>query len=497
MSYVVNGWACNSRRCRRNQGRNRAGRLYATQIISHDPATGAEVWRGRTGDIDDVVARARRAWPGWAAQSLSNRMEAMRRFANEVRKEAENLATSISRETGKPLWESRGEVENVIARVEVAIRAYADRTPQRKYDNGIQGTTAVRHKPHGVLAVIGPFSSPAHMPCGHIIPALIAGNSVIYKPSERVPASAELLMQCFTNAGVPTAVAQLLIGGPEHGQALALHDGVNGVLFTGSTDIGITLNRKLAARPDKFIALELGGNNPLVVLDTPLVSEAAVLVVQSAFSSAGQRCTSARRLIVKESMYDALVAEVKAMADRLIVGGAFDEPAPFMGPVIDNAAADGLVESFVYLMSNGGRAIKHMVRGNQDLPFLSPAIIDTTGVKDRPDIELFGPLLQVIKVDDLDSAIAEANATRFGLSAGLIGGGPQDYSKFWANVRAGVVNWNRPTVGAPMNAPFGGIGLSGNQRPTAYYAADYCAYPVTSAELEQPRATVGVGFRDG
>lgn len=470
--------------------------MSEAEIISHEPATGVEVWRGRAGDVDDTVARARRAWPGWAAQPLSNRMEAVRRFANEVRKEAENLATLISRETGKPLWESRIEVENVLGRVELSIRAYSERTAQRKYDNALNGTTAVRHKPHGVVAVIGPFSSPAHLACGHIIPALIAGNAVIYKPSERVPGSAEALMQCFTNAGIPTAVAQLLIGGPEHGQALALHEGVCGVLFTGSTDIGITLNRKLAARPDKFIALELGGNNPIVVLDTPLVSDAAVLIVQSAFSSAGQRCTSARRLIVKASIYDALMAQVKALADRLIVGSPFDEPAPFMGPVIDNHAADGLLESFVYLMSNGGRPIKHMVRPDQNRPFLTPAIIDTTGVRDRPDIELYGPLLQVIKVDDLDQGIAEANATRFGLSASLIGGTPQDYSKFWANIRAGVVNWNRPTVGAPMNAPFGGTGLSGNHRPTGYYAADYCAYPVTSAELEQPRATVGVGFKD-
>jgi succinylglutamic semialdehyde dehydrogenase len=470
--------------------------LSETELISREPATGAEVWRGKIGDVDDIVARGRRAWPAWAALPLSNRMEAMRRFANEVRKEAENLATLISREIGKPMWESRAEVESVVARVEIAIRASSERTPQRKYDNGLQGMTAVRHKPHGVVAVMGPFSSPAHLPCGHIIPALIAGNAVVFKPSERCPGSGELLMQCFTNAGVPAAVAQLLVGGPEQGQALALSGGIDGVLFTGSTDIGISLNRKLAARPDKFLALELGGNNPLVVLDTPLVADAAVLIVQSAFSSAGQRCTSARRLIVKASIYDALMAQVKAMADRLIVGAPFDDPAPFMGPVIDNAAADGLLESFVYLMSNGGRAIKHMVRPHPGLPFLTPAIIDTTGVKDRPDIELYGPLLQVIKVDDLDQGIAEANSTRFGLSASLIGGTPQEYSKFWANVRAGVVNWNRPTAGAPMNAPFGGVGLSGNHRPTGFYAADYCAYPVTSAELEQPRATVGVGFRD-
>ena len=154
-----------------------------------------------------------------------------------------------------------------------------------------------------------------------------------------------------------------------------------------------------------------------------------------------------------------------------------------------------MTESFVYLLSNGGKVIKNMVRLRENLPFLSPAIIDVTDMADRPDVELFGPLLQVIRIDDFDEAIAEANATRFGLSASLVGGSPQDYNRFWANIRAGVVNWNRPTNGASSAAPFGGIGLSGNHRPSAYYAADYCAYPVASTELDQPRATIGVGLR--
>jgi len=217
--------------------------------------------------------------------------------------------------------------------------------------------------------------------------------------------------------------------------------------------------------------------------------------VQSAFSSAGQRCTAARRLIVKSSLYDAAIAEVKALADRVIVGAPFDEPAPFMGPVIDTLAADGLTESFLYLLSNGGRAIKHLVRSDETLPFLSPAIIDTTAMKDRPDVELFGPILQVIRVDDFDEAIAEANNTRFGLAASLVGGSPQDYNRFWANVRAGIVNWNRTTTGPSHAAPMGGIGLSGNHHPSGYYAADYCAYPVASGEMEQPRAMIGVGLR--
>ncbi|MBW8753061.1 MAG: succinylglutamate-semialdehyde dehydrogenase [Sphingomonadales bacterium] len=474
----------------------RSAIVSQSEIISYEPATGLELWRGKVGDVDAAVSQAKRAWPAWAAQPLATRMELLRRFANEVRKDAEKLATTIARETGKPYWEAQSEVENVVTRVEIAIRAHAERAGQRKLDSALQGTAAVRHKPHGVLAVIGPFNFPAQLPTGHIIPALIAGNAVVFKPSEKAPATAEALVHCFHRAGIPAGVVQLLVGGPAEGQALVTHDGINGILFSGSAHTGVAINRKLAARPDKLVTLEMGGNNPIVVWDTPKLTDAATLIVQSAFTTAGQRCTAARRLIVKAALYDELIEAVKDLADRVIVGAPFDDPAPFMGPVIDNAAADGLTESFLYLLSHGGRAIKHLVRRDENLPFLSSAIIDTTGMKERPDVELFGPILQVIRIDDFDEAIAEANATRFGLSASLIGGSPQEYNRFWANVRAGIVNWNRPTIGASLAAPFGGVGLSGNHRATGYYAADYCAYPVTSAEMEQPRAQIGVGLKD-
>lgn len=466
------------------------------EIVSYEPATGSELWRGRIGDAEDVVARARRAWPTWASQPLSTRIELMRRFANEVRKEAEKLADTIARETGKPLWEARTEVDSVVDKVEVSVRAFAERTAQRKLDSALNGTAAVRHKPHGVLAVISPYNMPALLPAAQIVPALIAGNVVVFKPSEKAPASGDLLTRCFHRAGISAAVVQVLHGGPEQGQALTVHDGVDGVLFTGSAHAGVSINRRLASNPGKLVALELGGNNPIVVWDTPKIIDAAAIVVQSAFTSAGQRCSAARRLILKSTMYDAVISEVRRLTERLIVGAPFDTPSPFMGPVIDNAAADGLTESLVYLLSNGGRAIKHMTRLRDDLPFVSPAIIDVTRIEERPDVELFGPLLQVIAVDDFDEAIAEANNTRFGLTAALIGGSPQDYNRFWANIRAGVVNWNRPTIGESAAAPFGGVGLSGNNRPGGYYAADSCAYPVSSAEMEQPRATIGVGLRD-
>jgi succinylglutamic semialdehyde dehydrogenase len=273
-----------------------------SEIISYEPATGAELWRGKVSDVDEAVDRARRAWPSWAAQPLSTRMELVRRFANEVRKDSEKIATTIAREVGKPLWEATAEVESVVNQVEISIRAYAERTAQRKLDNALQGTMALRHKPHGVMAVLGPFSSPAELPNGHIVPALIAGNAVIFKPSEKAPATGEALVRCLNRAGIPASVVQLVIGGPAEGQDLVVHEGVDGVLFTGSAHAGITINRKLAARPDKIAALEMGGSNPLVVWDTPKFADAAALIIQSAFATAGQRCTAARRLIVKSSL---------------------------------------------------------------------------------------------------------------------------------------------------------------------------------------------------
>ncbi|QKG69911.1 succinylglutamate-semialdehyde dehydrogenase [Erythrobacter mangrovi] len=470
--------------------------MSSTSLVSTEPATGAEIWRGEAGDVDTVVSRGREAMRDWARMPLAQRMELIRRFANAVRKHAEQFAELIARETGKPLWEARTEVEAVIGKVEISITAYAERTGMKKLNSALQGTAALRHKPHGLMAVLGPYNFPAHLPNGHIVPALIAGNVVVFKPSEKTPAVGEFLTRCFHEGGVPEGVVQCLHGGADAGKALVEHAGVDGVLFTGSARAGIAINRKLATNPGKIVALEMGGNNPIVVTNTPKLQDAAVTIVQSAFTTAGQRCTAARRLIVVDSMFDALIAEVKALTERLIVDEPFAEPQPFMGCVIDNGAADLMSESFVALMGRGGKPIVHLRRPDEKLPFLTPAILDATEISERPDIELFGPLLQAIRVPDLDTAIAEANNTRYGLSASLIGGSPQDFEHFWQEIRAGIVNWNRPTNGASSAAPFGGVGLSGNHRPAAFYAADYCAYPVASNEMEQPRATIGVGLKD-
>ncbi|HYC95909.1 MAG TPA: succinylglutamate-semialdehyde dehydrogenase [Sphingomicrobium sp.] len=465
-------------------------------LVSTEPATGAEIWSGPVGDAAAEVAAARSAWPEWAAHSVTYRMETLRRFANVVRAREEEFAELIARETGKPFWEAKTEIASVIAKVDISINAYSERTPTNRLEAAMGNKVTVRHKPHGVLAVLGPYNFPAHLPNGHIVPALIAGNAVVFKPSEKTPATGAYLVQCFHEAGVPDGVLRLLVGGPAEGKALAAQAGIDGLLFTGSVGAGMALHRQFAETPNKILALELGGNNPIVVWDAPDLPAAATIVVQSAFLSAGQRCTAARRLIVEDGKHEELVEEICRLIDRIIVDHPMADPQPFMGPVIDLITADILQDRFMGLMMKGGKPIRRLEKPHEERPYLTPALIDMTDAKDRLDEELFGPVLQLIRVKDFDAAIDEANNTRFGLAASVLTKHPALYDRFWANVRAGVINWNKPTNGAPSNAPFGGVGFSGNHRPSAFYAADYCAYPVTSVEADTTRAVIGEGLRD-
>ena len=467
-----------------------------SELVSTDPCTGETIWTGVSGDVDDAVGRARSAAAGWARRGLDVRIDAARRFQTVVNARADEFARLISRETGKPLWETRTEVASVAAKVDISVAAQAERAGQRSGD--VAGVRqALRHKPHGVLAVLGPYNFPAHLPNGHIVPALLAGNTVVFKPSELTPAVADFMAGCWVAAELPTGVLNVVHGGADTGRALAAHDGIDGLLFTGSATTGAALARQFAETPHRILALEMGGNNPLVVWDVAdeRLDAAAALIVQSAYLSAGQRCTGARRLIVADAAAGPLLDRVIRLIDRIIVGAPFDEPQPFMGPVIDNRAADQLQSAFGALIGQGAEVLRPFARRNLDRPLLTPGLIDVTAVRARPDRELFGPLLQVIRVADFDAAIVEANATKFGLAAGLIGGDAALYDRFWAETRAGVVNWNRPTNGAASNAPFGGVGISGNHRPSAYYAADYCAFPVASLEADVADAAIATGLR--
>ena len=454
-------------------------------LESLDPVSQQVLWVGREADAEQVEAAvqgARNAFPAWAAVPLNERITLLERFAAVLKARQDDLAQTIGEETGKPLWEATSEVASMIAKVAISVHSHAERTGHRQGDAG----TVLRHKPHGVVAVFGPYNFPGHLPNGHIVPALLAGNTVVFKPSEQTPKVAELTLKCWIEAGLPAGVLNLVQGARDTGVALAAHPGIDGLFFTGSSRTGNLLHAQLGGHPETILALEMGGNNPLIVDQVADIDAAVYCIIQSAFISAGQRCTCARRLLVPEGAWgDALLARLVSVAASIKVGAFNAQPAPFMGAVISLDAAQHLLKTQTRLVDKGARPLLDMSQPLEGAALLTPGIIDVTAVQPRADEEVFGPLLQVIRYGDFDSAIEEANATRFGLAAGLLSDSRERYEQFWLRSRAGIVNWNKPLTGASSSAPFGGVGASGNHRPSAYYAADYCAYPVASLESEQ------------
>ncbi|WP_305417035.1 succinylglutamate-semialdehyde dehydrogenase [Photobacterium leiognathi] len=455
-------------------------------MSSLNPFTDEVIWQGEaaTGEqVTDAVDAARHALLQWRNATLAERQAVVEQFAELVKANSETIAVTIAEETGKPLWETRTEAAAMVGKVAISLRAYHERTGQREKD--ISGTTAVvRHRPLGVMAVFGPYNFPGHLPNGHIVPALLAGNTVVFKPSELTPKTAEVVMKLWQQAGLPDGVINLVQGGRATGEALASSAQIDGLLFTGSANTGHLLHRQFAGQPGKMLALEMGGNNPMVISNAYGDLDATVYtILQSAFISAGQRCTCARRLYLPlGSEGDALLAALVEATKAIVVDGPFAEPAPFMGSQISRQAADNIVQTQQQLASLGGEILVEAKRGQGAV--VTPAIIDVTKVEKLPDEEYFGPLLQVIRYQDLAQAVTLANNTRYGLSAGLVSTDDNEWQYFIDHIRAGIVNRNRQLTGASGDAPFGGPGASGNLRPSAYYAADYCAYPMASMEGE-------------
>jgi succinylglutamic semialdehyde dehydrogenase len=429
-----------------------------------------------------AIAVARRAFSVWSVTPLSERIGHVRAFNAALEADTELLARTIAEETGKPLWEGRQEVASMIGKVEISITAQIERAGDREQGMPF-GRAILRHRPHGVMAVLGPFNFPGHLPNGHIVPALLAGNTVVFKPSEETPLVGETMARCWAKAGLPPGVFTLVQGGRDTGAALVGGE-IDGLLFTGSAAAGAHFRRLFVDRPEIILALELGGNNPLIAWDGDPDAVASI-VVQSAFVTAGQRCSCARRLIVPDGVEgERMVAAIAAMADRLIIGQWDEVPEPFHGPLISATAAANARTAVAARIAAGARIIRPFedIAGRSDA-FGTPAILDVTGVT-VPDEEIFAPVLQVTRVADFDAAVVAANATVYGLAAGLISSDESLWRRYADRARAGVVNWNRPTIGAAGTMPFGGLGASGNHRPSAYYAADYCAYPAASFEAD-------------
>ncbi|OLQ78809.1 succinylglutamate-semialdehyde dehydrogenase [Photobacterium proteolyticum] len=454
---------------------------------SLNPFSGEVIWQGKGATAEQVelaVASARQALLSWRKTAFSERQAIVERFAELVKENSEHIARTIAEETGKPLWETRTEAGAMVGKIAISLRAYDERTGHKQKE--VAGSQAIlRHRPLGVMAVFGPYNFPGHLPNGHIVPALLAGNTVVFKPSELTPKIAEETMRLWQQAGLPDGVINLVQGARATGEALAGSAGIDGLLFTGSANTGHILHRQFAGQPGKMLALEMGGNNPMVISEDYGELEATVYtIIQSAFISAGQRCTCARRLYLPQGEKgDALLKRLVEATSQLVIDGPFAEPQPFMGPQISEAAADGIVRAQANLVSLGGEVLLEAKRGQGAI--VTPAIIEVSKVAELPDEEYFGPLLQVVRYQDLEQAVTLANDTRYGLSAGLVSTNDEEWQYFIDHIRAGIVNRNRQLTGASGDAPFGGPGASGNLRPSAYYAADYCAYPMASMEGEQ------------
>lgn len=452
-----------------------------------NPVSNQQIWAGHEASPADVAQAcdaARQAFPAWARLPIEERIATIERFAGLLEQNKTQLAEVISQETSKPLWETLTEVQSMVGKVAISIRAYDQRTgfSETRMPDGI---ASLRHRPHGVLAVFGPYNFPGHLPNGHIVPALIAGNTVVFKPSELTPWTAEETAKLWQQAGLPKGVLNIVQGGRSTGEALAAAEQIDGLLFTGSANTGYHLHKQMAGAPEKILALEMGGNNALIIDEAGDIDAVVNLAIQSAFVSAGQRCTCARRIIVKQGVNgDAFIQRFVEVAKNLVVGAWNAEPQPFMGGVISAHAAQQMLAAQSKLIALGAKPLLEMTRPQADSSLLTAGILELTQVTDIPDDEYFGPLTTIYRYNSFDEALNIANNTRFGLAVGLVSPDRDLFDRVLIEARAGIVNWNKPLTGASSAAPFGGVGASGNHRASAFYAADYSAWPMASLESD-------------
>lgn len=468
--------------------------MSASKLDSYNPYTGEILGSVEVSDpqsLGNYFESSVVAQKSWGRLAMNERIEILRAYAALLLDSEDSFSRLITDEAGKPLRESRTEVKAMANKVEISIEAASVRCASFGKAPGV-----TRFHPLGVVGVLGPFNFPGHLPNGHIVPALLAGNAVIYKPSEQTPLVAERMVELMHEAGVPKDVLTVVHGGANVGQALVELKGLKGLFFTGSAKAGLAIHRALAGRPQTLLALEMGGNNPLLVDEVADLKAAARIVCQSAFVTSGQRCTCARRLYVPKGEWgDRFVEVLGEEIERITVGNPIGEDQPYLGTVISAQAAEAVIRSESELLEQGALSILPVGAQASHPAALSPGLIDVTPVRELPDEEVFGPLLQLIRYEDVDTAIEQCNATAYGLAAGLISESEALYEKFYREIDAGIINWNTPLTGASSTAPFGGIGLSGNYRPSAYFAADYCAYPTASLErTDLPQARELPGF---
>lgn len=421
----------------------------------------AKVPEGDAATLDAAIAAAAEALPAWSGASPEFRADRLELASLALMERAPELGTLLSREEGKTLAEGQGEVMRA-ARILRYFAGEALRVHGRSLASvrpGIEVET--RPEPIGVVGLITPWNFPIAIPAWKVAPALAFGNTVVLKPAAITPTTASALADALSDAGVPAGVFNLVFVPGRAAGAMARDSRVAGISFTGSTGVGTQLAMEAAAN-GKRIQLEMGGKNPLVILDDADLDRAVSIAIDGSFFGSGQRCTASSRLIVTDAIHDRFVAALTERARGLKVGHALDS-ATQIGPVASAEQRDTIEKYLEIATSQGGRLLTggDRVKCPTEGYFLSPAVIaDTT-----PDMrvnreEIFGPVASIVRVADLDAAIAAANDSDFGLSAGVVTSSLASAHEFRRRVQAGMVMVNAPTAGVDYHVPFGGTKAS-------------------------------------
>ena len=431
--------------------------------------------------VDAAVERARRAFPAWRDAGLEARAGVLRRFAALASERAPELADLIAREVGKALWDARGEANLLAAKIAVTLEEGMQLVATHEAAPGARAT----YHPRGVLAVLGPFNFPAHLPNGHIVPALATGNTVVFKPSEWTPACGAWMAALWKDAGLPDGVLEIVHGEAATGSALAVHPDIDAVLFTGSWATGRALQEATLDQPDKLLALELGGRNAIAVLDD---GDLELAIAESALSIAvttGQRCSCASRLFVHRSLVDEYQERLARVLKGLVIGAPLDVGV-FMGPLVSQAAYDKVQSMRALSAEAGGERIVE-VDPIRPAPFIGAGLVRFAGTDQSHAYqreEIFGPEACLYAIDDIDEAIACINDSEYGLVASVFTSDRACYDRAVGRVRTGLLNWNKGTTGASGKLPFGGEGRSGNDRPAGVTATLYTTRPQAHLESE-------------
>lgn len=470
---------------------------------SRSPADQSDVLGEFVEDLnaaDAAMEGARRAQPAWEALGPQGRAAHLLRWAQELTLRHDEIAHTMAREVGKPLWEAKGEASALPSKIKVTLdQSLAEVEGRLMHGSATWVDGGYRYRPLGVCVVPGPFNFPLHLANGHIQAALATGNTAIFKPSEMAPACAELFMDAAHAAGLPAGVLQMVQGGPEVGKRLVGHKDTNAVLFTGSLQAGISIRQSTVAQPWKLLALEMGGKNTAIVLQDADLDRAAYEIALGALLTCGQRCTGTSRVVVARSALAGLRQRLERIWDEITIGHPLDDKT-LMGPLVNRASYERFLAAADTARQENMEPIREnqsaQVRDAQGKPcdgfYVRPALWLATedAHPDGPHsgAEIFGPdvVIYAVPDGDLEAAAAAANATHYGLAMSVF---TQDASQFEAlaqRLEAGILNFNRATVGAVATMPFGGVKGSGNHRPAALVATRNCVYPV--ATLRNPHA---------